>query len=54
LTSALDKHEWPASRPGRFIPKEKFLGTHWRGGCEGFRAGLDAVLKRKILNTTNY
>jgi len=29
LTSALDG-EWSASRPGRFIHREKAPGTHWR------------------------
>jgi hypothetical protein len=32
LTSALDEGEWSASRPGRFTPPERFLGTHWVGG----------------------
>jgi hypothetical protein len=48
LTSALDEDEWSASRPYRFTPKERALGTHWIGGCVGSRAILDAVVKRKI------
>jgi hypothetical protein len=48
LTSALDGGEWSASRPGRIIPRERDLGNHWIGGWVGPRAGLDAVLKRKI------
>jgi hypothetical protein len=48
LTSALDGDEWSASRPGRFIPRERVPGTHWIGGWVGPRAVLDAVVKRKI------
>jgi hypothetical protein len=47
LTSALDGGEWSASRPGRFIPREKAPGNHWVGGWDGPRAGLD-VVKSKI------
>jgi hypothetical protein len=46
LTSALDGGEWSASRPGRFIPREKAPGTHWVGGWVGPKAILDLVLKR--------
>jgi hypothetical protein len=42
--SALDGGEWSASRPGLFNPRERFPGTHWRGGW----VGLDAVVRRKI------
>jgi hypothetical protein len=48
LTSALAGGEWPASRPGRFIPGERNPGTHWIGGWVDSRAGLDDV-KRKVL-----
>jgi hypothetical protein len=48
LTSELDGGEWSASRPGRFTPRERSLGTHWIGGWVGSRAVLDAVVKRKI------
>jgi hypothetical protein len=48
LTSALDGGEWSASRPGRFTPRERVLGTHWIGGWVGSRAILDVVVKRKI------
>jgi hypothetical protein len=41
LTSALVGGEWSASRPGRFTPGEKAPGTHWIGGWERLRAGLD-------------
>jgi hypothetical protein len=34
--------------PGRFSPRERASGTHWIGGWVGSRAGLDAVVKRKI------
>jgi hypothetical protein len=48
LTSALDGGEWSDSRPGHFTPRERDPGAHWIGGCVGHRAGLDAVVKRKI------
>jgi hypothetical protein len=48
LTSAVDEGEWSASRPGRFIPKERAPGTHEIGGWVGLRAVMDAVVKRKI------
>jgi hypothetical protein len=47
-TSALDRGEWSASRPGRFTPRESAPGAHWIGGWVGPRAVLDAVVKRKI------
>jgi hypothetical protein len=31
LTSAVDGGEWSASRPGRFIPRERAPGTQWIG-----------------------
>jgi hypothetical protein len=49
-TSALDGGEWSASHPGRFTPRERAAGTHWIGGWVGPRAGLDAVVERKIPN----
>jgi hypothetical protein len=48
LTSALERGEWSASRPGRLTPKERIPGTHWIGGWVGARAVMDAVVKRKI------
>jgi hypothetical protein len=48
LTSALDGGEWSASRPGCFTPRERGPSTHWIGGWVGPRAGLDAVVKRKV------
>jgi hypothetical protein len=48
LTSALDRGEWPASRPGRFTRKERDPGIHWIGGWAGTRAVLNAVVKRTI------
>jgi hypothetical protein len=47
LTSALDGGEWSASRPGRFIPKERVPGIHRIACWASPRAVLDAV-KRKI------
>jgi hypothetical protein len=40
--------EWSASRPGCFTPRERAPGTHWIGDWVGTRAGLYAVLRRKI------
>jgi hypothetical protein len=48
LTSALDGGEWSASRPGRFIPRERAPVTHWIGDRVGPRAVLHTVVKRKI------
>jgi hypothetical protein len=48
LASALDGGEWSVSRPGRFTPRERDPGTHWRGGWVGPRVVLDTVVKRKI------
>jgi len=47
LTSSLDGGEWSASRSSRFTPRERAPGTHWIGGWVGYRAGLDAMVKRK-------
>jgi hypothetical protein len=49
LTSALVGGEWSTSRPCRFTPGERALGTHLIGGWVGPRAGLDDVEKRKFL-----
>jgi hypothetical protein len=48
LTSALEGGEWSASHPDRFIPSERSPGTHRIGGWVDPRAGLVAVVKRKI------
>jgi hypothetical protein len=48
LTPALDGGEWSGSRPSRFTPRERALGTRWIGGWVGLRAVLEAVVKRKI------
>jgi hypothetical protein len=49
-TSALDRGEWSASRPGRaFIPGEMTPGTHCTGGWVGPRAGLDTEARGKTL-----
>jgi len=47
LTSALDRHAWPASRPGCFIPGERSHATHWIGGWVGPGPVLDAVSNRE-------
>jgi len=48
LTSALDGGEWSTSRLGRFTSGERAPGTHRIGGWMDPRAGLVAVVKRKI------
>jgi len=48
LNSALDGGEWSVSRPGRFTPRERDPGTHWKGGWVGPGIILDMVVKRKI------
>jgi hypothetical protein len=50
FTSALIGGEWSASRPGRFIPRERAPGTHWTGRWVGPRTGLDEAEKRQFLN----
>jgi hypothetical protein len=51
LTSALDKDEWSASRPGRYTPGERAPGIYWIGGWLDPRAGLNALEKRKSLSS---
>jgi hypothetical protein len=48
LSSALVGGEWSASRPCHFTPRERTLGTDWKGGWLGPRAGLNYVEKRKF------
>jgi hypothetical protein len=48
LLAPIDGGEWSASRFSRFTPRERASGDHWIGGCVGPRAGLDAVVKKKI------
>jgi hypothetical protein len=45
LTSTLVGGEWSASRPSRFIPRERAPTTHWIGGWVDLRAGLGNVEK---------
>jgi hypothetical protein len=47
-TSALDGGKWSASRPSCFALREKAPVIHWIGRWVGSRAGLDAVVRRKI------
>jgi hypothetical protein len=42
LTSELDECEWSPSRPDRFTPGKRILGTHWIGGWVGPTAGEEA------------
>jgi hypothetical protein len=48
LTSALDRGEWSASRPGRFTSDGEAPGTLRIGGSEGVgpRADLDVLERR--------
>jgi len=46
LTLALDGEEWSASRPGRFIPRGKNVGTHWIGCWVDPREGLDTAVTK--------
>jgi hypothetical protein len=48
LTSTLERGEWSASRPGRFLSPGKDPGTHWIGGWMGLRPGLDTEAREKI------
>jgi hypothetical protein len=45
----LNGSELLASRPGSFTEGERANVTNWIGGWAGFRTGLDAVDKRKVL-----
>jgi hypothetical protein len=49
MTSALIGGEWWTSRPGRFTPGERVLGTHCIRGCMDLRAGLGYIEKWKFL-----
>jgi hypothetical protein len=48
LSSALDGGEWSVSHPGRFNPGIRAYDTHWMWSLVEFRAGLNAVIKRKM------
>jgi hypothetical protein len=50
LDLGTDGSEWSASLPGRFTPRERAPGTHWLGDWVGCRAGLQSVVRRKILS----
>jgi hypothetical protein len=54
LTKTVAGGEWLASRPGRLIPGETALGTHWIGGWVDPRADLDDVEKRKFLTLPGF
>jgi hypothetical protein len=47
LTSALDRGELSVSRPGRFTPRERAPGTHWREATRAHEP-VWTVVKRKI------
>jgi hypothetical protein len=48
LASILVGGEWSVSRPDRFNPGERDLGTHLIGGWVGPRAGLDDMKKKEF------
>jgi hypothetical protein len=48
LTSTQLGCKWPASRPTRFIPKERAPGSHWIEGWVGPRTGPDDKEKSRI------
>jgi hypothetical protein len=50
FTSELDGGEWSAWLMGWFTSRERAPGTHWIGDWVGSRAGLDAVVSRRILS----
>jgi hypothetical protein len=52
FTSALAVGEWSASRPCRFTPGERALGTQWVGDWVDPIGGLDDVEKKKFYNPT--
>jgi hypothetical protein len=52
VISALVGGEWSTSSAGRFTPGERDPGTHWTGGWEGPRAGLDDNGEEKIVDPT--
>jgi hypothetical protein len=51
LTSAQVDGKWSASRPTRFIPGERALGTHCIGVWVDPRVGLDDTEKGKFLTS---
>jgi hypothetical protein len=48
LTLALAGSKWSASRPSRFILRERAPGIYWIGGWVDPRASLDDMEKRKF------
>jgi hypothetical protein len=54
FTSALDGGELSASRPCRFTPRKRALGTHWRGGWVGPKAGPDAMGGKNLAPPGNH
>jgi hypothetical protein len=48
-TTALDGGEWPASGPGRALPRGRTPGAYCTGGWMDPRAGLDTEARGKIL-----
>jgi hypothetical protein len=54
VTSALVGGEWSVSRPGRFTPEGRALGTYWIGGWVSPRTGLDDVEERNVLPPSGF
>jgi len=46
LTSALDGDEWSASRFGRFTPRTRASGIHWRLGGTHSQSGRSGEEKK--------
>jgi hypothetical protein len=53
LTSAVDGGEWSASRPGRFAPRERTIGTHWIGGWVGPQSRSGRPIQNELLKLRN-
>jgi hypothetical protein len=54
LISASVGGEWSASRPGRFTPRERTLGTHWIGGWVDPQSRYGRYGEVKILETRKF
>jgi hypothetical protein len=54
LTSALDRGEWSALRPGRFTTRERVPDTHWTGGWVSHYTHSDPYPSKTQHNITQY
>jgi hypothetical protein len=53
MSSALDGGECSASRPGRFIPRERASGTDWTGGWVGPQSQVGRCEEKNLANLGN-